>query len=113
MKSAWMYILQCSDGSYYVGSTTDLTLRMLQHQNGEGAAYTKHRLPVKLVYSEECQSIKEAFLREKQVQGWSRKKREALINNRHELLPELSKRKNKSGAGFENLNQHEPNTVVE
>ena len=86
-----MYILQCSDGSYYVGSTTNLTLRLLQHQNGEGAKYTKSRLPVKLVYFEECLSIKEAFLREKQVQGWGRKKREALINKNYSSLPVLSK----------------------
>ena len=69
-----MYILKCSDNSYYVGSTNNLTLRIEEHMHGEGAEYTKHRLPVELVYYEECQSIKEAFLREKQVQGWSRKK---------------------------------------
>ena len=61
--------------------------------HGEGAEYTKHRLPVELVYYEECQSIKEAFLREKQVQGWSRKKREALINGKFEELEKLSKNK--------------------
>ena len=63
-----MYILKCSDGSYYVGSTNNLTLRIEEHKHGEGAEYTKHRLPVELVYYEECQSIKEAFSREKQVQ---------------------------------------------
>ena len=86
-----MYILKCSDNSYYVGSTNNLTLRIEEHMNGEGAEYTKHRLPVELVYYEECQSIKEAFLREKQVQGWSRKKREALINGKFEELEKLSK----------------------
>ncbi len=86
-----MYILKCSDNSYYVGSTNNLTLRIEEHMHGEGAEYTKHRLPVELVYYEECQSIKEAFLREKQVQGWSRKKREALINGKFEELEKLSK----------------------
>ena len=86
-----MYILKCSDDSYYVGSTNNLTLRIEEHMHGEGAEYTKHRLPVELVYYEECQSIKEAFLREKQVQGWSRKKREALINGKFEELEKLSK----------------------
>ena len=62
-----MYILECNDGSYYVGSTIDLTRRIEQHNYGEGAEYTKHRLPVKLVYYEECMNIKDAFLREKQV----------------------------------------------
>ena len=88
----YMYILQCSDGSYYVGSTNNLEARIMQHQNGEGAEYTKHRLPVKLVYYEECFSIKEVFLREKQVQGWSRKKREALIKSQQEKLPELARK---------------------
>ena len=88
----YIYILQCSDNSYYVGSTNNLTKRIEEHNHGEGAEYTKHRLPVKLVYYEECLNIKEAFLREKQVQGWSRKKREALINGCHEKLPELSKK---------------------
>ena len=87
-----MYILKCSDNSYYVGSTSNLTLRIEEHNQGIGAEYTKHRLPVELVYYEECLNIKDAFLREKQVQGWSRKKREALINGNHEKLPELAKR---------------------
>ena len=90
----YMYILECSDKSYYVGSTTDLERRVNQHNAGEGSEYTKRRLPVRLVYFEECFSIEEAFLREKQVQGWSRKKREALINNMHKNLPDLSKSNN-------------------
>jgi putative endonuclease len=87
----YMYILECSDGSYYTGSTVDLELRLAQHQAGEGANHTKKRLPVKLLYYEEYQRIDEAFYREKQVQGWSRKKKEALINNCPEDLPLLSK----------------------
>ena len=90
---AYMYILKCADGSYYVGSTTDLARRLEEHKAGIGAEYTKRRLPVELAYFEECQSVEEAFLREKQVQGWSRKKREALIQNQHERLPELAKKK--------------------
>mgnify|MGYP000982288174 CR=1 FL=1 len=86
----WMYILECADGSYYTGSTNNIELRIAQHNAGEGANHTKKRLPVKLVYFEEFQRIDEAFYREKQVQGWSRKKKEALINSQHELLPELS-----------------------
>jgi putative endonuclease len=87
----WMYILERSDGSYYTGSTNNLDLRLLQHQNGEGTNHTKKRFPVKLVYSEEFQRIDDAFYREKQVQGWSRKKKEALINGDLGKLPELSK----------------------
>ena len=93
---AYMYILKCSDSTYYIGSTTNLELRIAEHNQGEGAEYTKRRLPVQLVYFEECLSIKDAFLREKQVQGWSRKKREALINDQHEKLPELSMSKQKA-----------------
>jgi len=87
----WIYILECSDGSYYTGSTNDLELRIQQHQNGEGANHTKKHLPVKLVYFEEFQRIDDAFHREKQIQGWSRNKKEALINGESEKLPELSK----------------------
>jgi len=76
---AWMYILQCSDDSYYMGSTVDLEKRIWRHQQGEGSKYTAKRLPVELVYAEEFPRIDEAYYREKQVQGWSRAKREALI----------------------------------
>ncbi|MFN4299871.1 MAG: GIY-YIG nuclease family protein [Thermaurantimonas sp.] len=86
----YMYILECADGSYYTGSTTNLELRLAQHQAGEGANHTRKRLPVKLVYFEEYARIDEAFYREKQVQGWSRKKKEALINGTPELLPQLA-----------------------
>jgi putative endonuclease len=89
---AWMYILECCDSSYYVGSTKDLNLRISQHQEGIGANYTSKRLPVKLIYCEEYDRIDDAFYREKQVQGWTRRKREALINGNPELLPALAKK---------------------
>ena len=69
MNEGWMYILECSDGSYYTGSTNNLELRLQQHHNGEGANHTKKRLPVKLVYFERFQRVDEAFYREKQIQG--------------------------------------------
>lgn len=86
-----MYILECSDGSFYVGSTNDLERRIWEHQNKLGAKYTKKRLPIKLVFSEEFERVDEAYFREKQVQGWSRKKRIALINRDFESLKLLSK----------------------
>ncbi len=89
---AWMYILECSDGSYYAGSTKDLNKRISQHQDGKGAKYTSGRLPVKLVYCEEYDRVDEAYYREKQVQGWRRAKREALINDVPGLLPTLAKK---------------------
>ena len=89
----YMYILQCNDKSYYTGSTTNLKERLSQHALGFGANYTKERLPVKLVYFEEFQNIEYAFIREKQVQKWSRKKKEALINGNIEMLKIYSKSK--------------------
>lgn len=86
-----MYVLKCANGMYYTGSTKNLELRLAQHQNGEGANFTKKHLPVELVYYEEFHRIDEAFYREKQVQGWSRKKKEALINGDYNKLPELSR----------------------
>ena len=82
----YMYILECYDGTYYTGSTNNLELRFQQHQAGEGANHTRKRLPVKLLYFEEYDRIDTAFYREKQVQGWSRKKKEALIAGATEQL---------------------------
>jgi putative endonuclease len=75
----YMYILLCADGTYYTGSTKDLKKRLQEHQSGCGAEYTSGRLPVQLVYHEEYQKISVAFRREKQIQRWSRRKKEALI----------------------------------
>jgi putative endonuclease len=97
--NGWMYILECSDGSYYTGSTNNLERRLEEHQLGLGSNHTKSRLPVKLVYYEEYDRIDSAFYREKQIQGWSRKKKEALINGQNKLLPELSRCR----AGFDKL----------
>jgi putative endonuclease len=91
-----MYILECADKSYYTGSTTDLKLRIDQHQQGEGANHTKKRLPVKLVYFEEFKRIEDAFLREKQVQGWGRKKKEALIKLNPKSLHDLAECRNET-----------------
>jgi putative endonuclease len=90
---AWMYILKCADGSYYVGSTKNLELRLTQHQSGKGSRYTSGRLPVELVYDEEYDRVVDAYAREKQIQNWGRAKREALINGQVELLHPLAKKK--------------------
>ncbi|KFF58059.1 hypothetical protein JF66_21455, partial [Cryobacterium sp. MLB-32] len=76
----YMYIVECSDGSYYVGSTFALERRVYQHNNGGGARYTESRRPVRLVYYEEYARVSDAYGREKQVQNWSRAKRRALID---------------------------------
>jgi putative endonuclease len=92
------YILRCRDGSYYVGSTWDLERRLAQHSAGEGAEYTKRRLPVTLVFAAEFPRVDEAYALEKRVQGWSRAKREALNEGRFDALPNLAKKRN-FGAG--------------
>ena len=90
--TGWTYILECSDGSFYVGSTTDLAARVFQHDQGLGAAYTKARLPVRLVWSAEFETVAEAFTFEKQVQRWGRAKRRALIERRMNDLPALARK---------------------
>lgn len=87
----YTYILECADGSFYTGSTVDLRLRLDQHRNGEGAKHTKIHAPVKLVYYESHDRIDVAFAREKQIQGWSRAKKVALITGNTDLLSSLSK----------------------
>ena len=88
----WMYILRCADNSFYVGSTIDLQRRVRDHNDGHGAQYTARRRPVELVYAAEFADIRQAYAAEKQVQGWGRAKREALIRGDFEALPGLAKK---------------------
>jgi putative endonuclease len=90
----FVYILKCADGSFYTGSTWNLEKRVSDHMSGEGSIYTKNRRPVQLVYMEEYSRIYEAYAREKQIQDWNRKKKQALIEGKYELLPQLSKGRN-------------------
>ncbi|MFH1541993.1 MAG: GIY-YIG nuclease family protein [bacterium] len=93
----YMYILECADGTYYTGSTKDLERRLSQHQNGEGANYTKRKLPVTLVYYEEYDRIDTAFYREKQVQGWGHAKKKALVDEKYSDLSVLAKKQWRKG----------------
>ena len=97
---SYMYILKCVDNSYYVGSTTDIKKRFKQHQAGNGANHTKKRLPVELIYYEIYNRIDDAFYREKQIQGWSRKKKEALMSGKLEELNPLAECKNETHSKF-------------
>ena len=90
MRKAWVYILRCSDGSYYTGHTTDLPVRIRQHQAGNGSRYTRARLPVTLVFSQEFPDAHAAFHRERQVKRWPRRKKEALVRDGHKAQIELS-----------------------
>ncbi len=93
----WTYILRCGDGTLYVGSTRDLDLRMEQHCAGRGAAYTSRRLPVELVWCFETSDVSTAWALERKLHGWSRAKREALIDGRFDLLPMLARRHEQRG----------------
>jgi putative endonuclease len=93
----FVYILECSDGTYYNGSTWNLEERLYQHQTGIGSNHTKVRLPVKLVISEEFDRVDEAYAREKQIQGWSHQKKKALIEGNFEGLIKFSKNYSQNG----------------
>jgi len=91
-----IYILQCSDGSYYTGLTKDLETRIREHQNGTRSdAYTYTRRPVKLVWSIVTESYQEAFQWEHKIKGWSRAKKEALIHGNIEGIHEIVKSERK------------------
>ena len=88
-----VYILRCADGSYYVGSTKqDIEARVWEHNNQPIDSYTARRRPVTLVFAEAYDRITDAIARERQIKGWSRRKKEALIALAYENLPELSRR---------------------
>ncbi|MCW8995960.1 MAG: GIY-YIG nuclease family protein, partial [Psychromonas sp.] len=88
-------ILKCADDSYYTGITNNLKKRISEHQSGLIKGYISSRLPVKLVFSERFSDVNDAIRFEKQVKGWSRKKKEALINKDFDLLLKLSNKKKK------------------
>lgn len=92
MKKGYVYILKCANGNFYTGSTINLTRRLSQHQTGTGANYTRKHGPVELVYYQEFPSISQAFRREKQIQGWSHAKKQALIDGDFDRLSHLSKK---------------------
>jgi len=84
-------MLRCNDASYYVGHTDDVDARLADHNAGGFSAYTRKRRPVTLVWSDEFQTREEALARERQLQGWSRGKKEALIAGKRERLKLLSR----------------------
>jgi putative endonuclease len=89
----WLYILLCADGSYYVGTTRgSLERRFAEHQDGTFGGYTARRRPVGLVYYQQFQRVMDAIAAERQVKGWRREKKEALIRGDYQLLPALSRR---------------------
>ena len=97
MKQYFVYILRCADNSYYTGVTNDLDRRLFEHKEGlDKKAYTYKRRPVHLVFTIDFKSIDQAIAFEKQIKGWNREKKEALINDEWEKLPELAACKNET-----------------
>ena len=95
MKTYYVYILQCSDNSYYTGITNNIDKRINEHNHSpDKTAYTYSKRPVKVVYKETFQNPNDAILWEKRIKGWSRKKKEALIKGDFEELKLLSNKKN-------------------
>jgi len=75
----WVYILRCADGSYYTGHTDNIEGRIGLHQSGECDGYTASRRPVELAWSQECSTREEALAAERQIKGWNRQKKEAMM----------------------------------
>ncbi len=89
-----VYIVECNDKSYYTGITNNLERRLIEHNSsGDTKSYTYQKRPVRLVFCQEFSDANLAIAFEKQVKGWSRKKKEAIIENEWHKLPELSKNK--------------------
>jgi len=101
MRIYWVYILRCSDGSYYTGITNDIRRRVLEHDQGLiSGCYTHTRRPVQLVHADCSDKINEIIHREKQIKGWTRKKKKALIRQQEWLLPLLSERQTPQLPGY-------------
>ncbi len=85
----FVYILQCCDQTYYTGYAVDLDKRLQEHQQGTGCKYTRGRLPVELVYWEECPSKSQAMQREHQIKQLSRNDKSKLIHSQPDQVPQL------------------------
>ena len=97
MKTMYVYIVECSDGSYYTGVTNNADKRIVEHNEGiDKESYTYNRRPVKMVFAERFNDPIQAIAFEKQLKGWSRKKKKAIIDGKWELLPNLSRSKRSS-----------------
>ncbi len=92
MKPFHVYMLRCRDGSYYVGHTDDIAVRIAQHQAGTFDGYTATRSPVELVFSAELETRIEALEREMQLKGWSRAKKAALARGDWDAIRALARR---------------------
>jgi putative endonuclease len=104
----YVYIVRCADDLYYTGVTNDLERRLWEHNTGyNGKCFTFKRRPVILMYQERFQNIGNAIAWEKQVKGWSRKKKEALFKGDWEEIKKLAKSKRTSSSSFDKLRMTE------
>jgi putative endonuclease len=95
----WVYILECADGAYYVGSYrgSDPSVREAEHNDGrDPKAWTYHRRPVKIVWQDEFEDPGQAVAFERQMKGWSRAKKEAVIRGNWQALPDLARRRSRA-----------------
>jgi putative endonuclease len=92
--NAYVYVLRCADGSYYVGKTqASLDQRVAQHNAGSFGGYTSRRRPVALVWQQDFDRYTDAIAAERQIKGWGRAKKEALIRGDYDALRMLAKRR--------------------
>ncbi len=89
----WVYILRCADGSYYTGHTDNIERRLASHQSGEIPGYTSTRLPVELMFNQATATREEALFAERQIKGWSRAKKEAMMRGDWQTVVKLAKSK--------------------
>jgi putative endonuclease len=98
MKSYWVYMVLCDDGSYYIGITNDVERRVAEHNEGaDTECYTFTRRPVSVVHASEFREVDDAIRWEKQIKRWSRKKKAALARGDWEALRGLSRSHRDSG----------------
>ena len=88
-RRTYVYMVECSDGSYYTGLAKDVRERLSQHNSGKGAKYTRSRQPVRLVHVESCKSLSEAMKREHQIKQMRRAQKESLVQSGMELPREF------------------------
>jgi putative endonuclease len=101
MKTLYVYILECADNSFYIGVTNNVGRRFIEHQSGvHESSYTFSRRPLKLVYCKQFRSPVKAIDYEKQLKGWSKAKKLALIGNDFKSLHELAECKNETSHKF-------------
>lgn len=112
MKEYFVYVLECRDKSYYTGITSDLAKRLYEHNDGRNnRCYTFSRRPVTLKYFCRFADPRQAIAFEKQIKGWNRKKKEALINGNIDLLRKLAECKNESHFRNKEINLSQPDVT--